>query len=40
MPAQAATFERMFRSPDPYEVQRFRIVGPRYDVFLRYGELL
>jgi hypothetical protein len=36
----ATIFERMFRSPGPYEVQRFRIVGPRYDVFLKYGSLL
>lgn len=36
----AATFERMFRSPDPYDVQRYRIVGPRYDIFRRYVALL
>ena len=33
-------FERMFRSPEPFEVQRFRIVGPRYDIFLKYADLL
>jgi hypothetical protein len=33
-------FERMFRSPEPFAVQRFRIVGPRYDVFLKYADLL
>src|SRR5207247_223424 len=31
---------RMFRSPEPYAVQRFRIAGPRYDVFRRYAALL
>jgi hypothetical protein len=36
----AATFERMFRSPDPYQVQRFKIVGPRFEVFRRYADLL
>lgn len=36
----SATFERMFRSPEPYEVQRYRIAGPRYDVFRRYASLL
>ena len=33
-------FERIFRSPEPFAVQRFRIVGPRYDVFLKYADLL
>lgn len=35
-----AIFERMFRSPEPYAVQRFRIAGPRYDIFRRYAALL
>jgi hypothetical protein len=30
----------MFRSPRPFEVQRFRIVGSRFDVFKRYAALL
>ena len=29
----AAIFERMFRSPEQYEMQRFRIAGPRVEVF-------
>ncbi|WP_165225777.1 hypothetical protein [Aquisphaera insulae] len=33
-------FERMFRSPEPFAVQRFKIVGPRFDVFLKYADLL
>jgi hypothetical protein len=33
-------FERMVKSPESFDVQRFRIVGPRYDVFKRYADLL
>jgi hypothetical protein len=34
-----ATFERIFRSPEKFELQRFRIAGPRLDVFQRYAAL-
>jgi len=35
-----SVFERMFRTPERFEVQRFRIVGPRYEVFRKYAALL
>ena len=34
-----ATFERIFRSPERFDLQRFRVVGPRLDVFQRYAAL-
>ena len=33
-------FERMNKAPELFAVQRFKIVGPRYDVFLKYADLL
>jgi hypothetical protein len=36
----AAVFERIFRSPEKFDVQRFRIAGPRAEVFQRYAELI
>ncbi len=36
----AAVFERLFRSPEKFDLQRFRISGPRADVFQKYAELL
>jgi hypothetical protein len=36
----AAVFERICRSPEKFELQRFRIVGPRAEVFQRYAEML
>jgi hypothetical protein len=36
----AAVFERMFRSPEKYELQRFRIVGPRAEVFQYYAAMI
>ena len=35
-----SVFERMFRTPERFEVQRFRIAGPRYEVFRKYAALL
>lgn len=36
----AAVFERIFRSPQKFELQRFRIVGPRAEVFQQYAAML
>jgi hypothetical protein len=36
----AAVFERIFRSPQKFDLQRFRIVGPRAEVFHRYATML
>ncbi|MDW8244772.1 MAG: hypothetical protein RMJ88_16310, partial [Thermogemmata sp.] len=36
----AAVFERLCRSPEKFELQRFAIVGPRADVFQRYAAIL
>ncbi len=36
----AAVFERMFRSLARFELQRFRIVGPRAEVFQRYAAMI
>ena len=36
----AAVFERMFRSPAKFELQRFRIAGPRAEVFQQYVAMI
>lgn len=36
----AAVFERLFRAPDKFQVQRFRIAGPRADVFRQYAAMI
>lgn len=36
----AAVFERIFRSPGKFELQRFRIAGPRAEVFQQYAAML
>lgn len=36
----AAVFERIFRSPSKFELQRFRIAGPRAEVFQHYAAML
>jgi hypothetical protein len=36
----AATFERIFRTPGKFELQRFRIAGPRAEVFQHYAAML
>lgn len=36
----AAVFERIFRSAEKFDLQRFRISGPRADVFQQYAALL
>ena len=36
----AAVFERIFRSPEKFELQRFRIAGPRVEVFQQYAAML
>lgn len=36
----AAAFERIFRSPQKFELQRFRIAGPRVEVFQKYAAML
>jgi hypothetical protein len=36
----AAVFERLFRSPQKFELQRFRIAGPRAEVFQQYAAML
>jgi hypothetical protein len=36
----AAVFERIFRSPAKFELQRFRITGPRSEVFQHYAAML
>ncbi len=36
----AAVFERIFRAPAKYELQRFRIAGPRAEVFQQYAAMI
>ncbi len=36
----AATFEKLFRTPGKFELQRFRIAGPRAEVFQQYAAML
>lgn len=36
----AAVFERMFRYPGKFEVQQFRIAGPRAEVFQQYASMI
>lgn len=36
----AAVFERLFRTPAKYELQRFRIAGPRAEVFQQYAAMI
>ena len=36
----AAVFERLFRSPEKYDLQQFNIAGPRAAVFQQYAALL
>lgn len=36
----AAVFERIFRAPGKFDLQRFRIAGPRAEVFRQYAEML
>lgn len=36
----AAVFERIFRSPDKFDLQRFRIAGSRAEVFQQYAAML
>src|SRR3954469_16218623 len=36
----AAVFERIFRAPGKFELQRFRIAGPRAEVFQQYAAML
>ncbi|MBP3955366.1 hypothetical protein J8F10_08745 [Gemmata sp. G18] len=36
----AAVFERLFRTPAKYELQRFRIAGPRAEVFQHYAAMI
>jgi hypothetical protein len=36
----AAVFERIFRTPGKFELQRFRIAGPRAEVFQHYAGML
>jgi hypothetical protein len=33
-------FERMFKTPERFELQRLRIAGPRFEVFRKYAEAL
>jgi hypothetical protein len=35
-----AVFERMFGSPEKFDLQRFRIVGPRAEVFQQYAAMI
>lgn len=35
-----SVFERMFKTPERFEVQRLRIAGPRFAVFRKYAEVL
>src|SRR5205823_557719 len=35
-----AVFERIFRAPGKFELQRFRIAGPRAEVFQQYAAML
>jgi hypothetical protein len=36
----AAVFERLFRHPGKFELQRFRIAGPRVEVFAQYAAMI
>ena len=36
----AAVFERLFRSPGKFDLQRFRVVGPRVEVFQQYAAMI
>jgi hypothetical protein len=36
----AAVFERIFRSPEKFDLQRFRITGPRAEVFQQYAAMV
>ena len=36
----AATFERLFRAPHKFELQRFRLAGPRAEAFRRYAGMI
>ena len=36
----SAVFERLFRSPGKFELQRFRIAGPRAEVFQQYAAMI
>ena len=36
----AAIFQRIVKSPEKFEVQRFRVTGARFDVFKKYAALL
>jgi hypothetical protein len=36
----AAVFERLFRTPAKFEVQRFRVAGPRAEVFQQYAAMI
>ena len=36
----AAVFERLFRNPNKFDLQRFRIAGPRAEVFAKYAEMI
>ncbi|MBX3399558.1 MAG: hypothetical protein KF873_12515 [Gemmataceae bacterium] len=36
----AAVFERLFRAPAKFELQRFRIAGPRAEVFQQYAAMI
>lgn len=36
----AAVFERMFHAPETFELQRFRIAGPRAEVFQQYAAMI
>ena len=36
----AAVFERLFRHPSKYDLQRFRIAGPRAEVFAKYAAMI
>lgn len=33
-------FERLFRTPAQFELQRFRIAGPRAEVFQQYAAMI
>ena len=35
-----AVFERIFKHPDKFDLQRFRITGPRAEVFQHYADML
>jgi hypothetical protein len=35
-----SVFERMFKTPERFELQRLRIAGPRFEVFRKYAEVL